>query len=681
MAFLEAFQDAARDTFWYLIITVNRGTQRRTNDRNRNLLVNRPTDSKLIASEGLPLTPECATVFSSLGVFSALLIGSNEQLGFRSVFDLKSDGPERGWKLGDRFQFVIGDHLCTFSTFISLVSMAETLVDELTWRSLRERTELSSIDAMKLKTFIVLKLPVRLRILQVGHITFIIRALRDMQNDRNAHPVKKEQPFQAFKMANARSYFRNMCHMNGRCTWSRQKKHSKDASTIRQRFDKSLFSTAWTSAGLGCESMSLLREHAGVYGHITRYTEKNIDRTCNRAMTANNRRGEIQGQPLADRQAIILPIWQIFKIVVSANKFGLMSDIVHPASNLERFTIRHSDDFCFGVIGETFTCYECQNCPLPIKEGTKVSEKNCQACQVLVMRRTQMMKTMMVMFMNCSGRRSTGLKRLHIPSSYTQTSCHIDRCVMVLRIQQSRTIMINAVIRMMPTNIIRFNIVSVTETSKSIVVTISTIVSRKLTEALLAMFQSQNKIDDSPVEDLQSKVGQIIKQFAAMKTKSRRRLDNRSTNRINRPNRQSQRRTIPDSSAQLIKRGKIVSGKPPVSPLPHPKGASILLNHTRRTEPQIEQPRHTLTSLTHYITSTGRFTWAMYINFTSTPQSGTCRTRVCTTCPFSDSINDEVPPNILFTRDSWKFRTCYWLSNINRFAPSGRNVRLERTLV
>ncbi|KAG5441595.1 hypothetical protein CSKR_113939 [Clonorchis sinensis] len=203
-----------------------------------------------------------------------------------------------------------------------------------------------------------------------------------MQNDRNAHPVKKEQPFQAFKMANTRSYFRNMCHMNGRCTWSRQKKHSKDASTIRQRFDKSLFSTAWTSAGLGCESMSLLREHAGVYGHITRYTEKNIDRTCNRAMTANNLRGEIQGQPLADRQAIILPIWQIFKIVVSANKFGLMSDIVHPASNLERFTIRHSDDFCFGVIGETFTCYECQNCPLPIKEGTKVSEKNCQACQI-----------------------------------------------------------------------------------------------------------------------------------------------------------------------------------------------------------------------------------------------------------------------------------------------------------
>ncbi|OON22370.1 hypothetical protein X801_01728 [Opisthorchis viverrini] len=34
------------------------------------------------------------------------------------------------------------------------------------------------------------------------------------------------------------------------------------------------------------------------------------------------------------------------------------------------------------VIGEPFTCYECQNCSLPIKEGTKVSGKTCEKCQI-----------------------------------------------------------------------------------------------------------------------------------------------------------------------------------------------------------------------------------------------------------------------------------------------------------
>ncbi|KAG5449490.1 hypothetical protein CSKR_200981 [Clonorchis sinensis] len=33
-----------------------------------------------------------------------------------------------------------------------------------------------------------------------------------------------------------------------------------------------------------------------------------------------------------------------------------------------------------------------------------------------------------------------------------------------------------------------------------------------------------------------------------------------------------------------------------------------LLNHTQRTEPQTQQLQHTLTSLTHHTTSTGRFT-------------------------------------------------------------------------
>ncbi|TGZ66328.1 hypothetical protein CRM22_005388 [Opisthorchis felineus] len=34
------------------------------------------------------------------------------------------------------------------------------------------------------------------------------------------------------------------------------------------------------------------------------------------------------------------------------------------------------------AFGETFTCYECQDCSLPIGKDTNVSEKTCNACQI-----------------------------------------------------------------------------------------------------------------------------------------------------------------------------------------------------------------------------------------------------------------------------------------------------------